>query len=129
MATHTSAIKRNRQALTHRERNRAVLSKLKTLVKRTEIAIENQGLEEAKKILQSTASAFSKAVKKGIIHKNNGARRISRLTIRVNNLAKTPGAPLAEAVEISKKTAKEKSKKRAASKKPKAKTATRKKKE
>lgn len=128
MATHTSAIKRNRQALTRRERNRAVLSKLKTLVKRTEIAIENQGLEEAKKILQSTVSAFSKAVKKGIIHKNNGARRISRLTINVNNLAKTLGAPLTEAAEISKKTAKEKSKKMAASKKPKAKTAPRKKK-
>lgn len=117
MAIHKSAIKRNRQALRRRERNRAVMSELKTLAKKALTAVEDSNLDEAKKVLQSAASAFGRAVAKGIIHKNNAARKISRLTLKVKGLAKGLGAAPAEGEAAAKKAAKAKSKKKAAPKK------------
>lgn len=117
MATHSSSIKRNRQALRRRERNRAVMSELKTLAKRALTAVEDSNLDEAKKVLHSATSAFGRAVAKGIIHKNNAARKISRLTLKVNNLARSLGAAPVEGEEAAKKPAKAKPKKKAAAKK------------
>ncbi|MBI5042636.1 MAG: 30S ribosomal protein S20 [Nitrospirae bacterium] len=125
MATHTSAIKRTRQALTRRERNKAVISAIKTITKKILTAIENNNFDDAKKFLQTAASEFGKAVSKGILHKNNAARNISRLTLKVNNLAKSLGAPSTE--EGAKKTTEAKTQKKAAAKKPKAKSSAKKK--
>ncbi|MBI5181204.1 MAG: 30S ribosomal protein S20 [Nitrospirae bacterium] len=125
MATHKSAAKRTRQALVHRERNRTVISALKTITKKVLTAIENSNLEDAKRSLRLAASTFAKAAEKGIIHKNNAARNISRLTLKVNNLVKSLGAPSTE--EGAKKAVKAKTPKKAAAKKPKAKAASKKK--
>ncbi len=125
MATHKSAIKRTRQALVRRERNRTVISALKTITKKVLTAIENSNLDDAKKSLRLAASTFAKAAEKGIIHRNNAARNIARLTLKVNNLVKSLGAPLTE--EGAKKAIKTKTQKKAAAKKPKAKSAAKKK--
>ena len=125
MATHKSAIKRTRQALVRRERNRTVISALKTITKKVLTAIENSSLDDAKKSLRLAASTFAKAAEKGIIHKNNAARNIARLTLKVNNLVKNLGAPSTE--EGVKKAAKPKTQKKAAAKKPRAKAASKKK--
>lgn len=125
MATHKSAIKRTRQALVRRERNRTVISALKTITKKVLTAIENSNLDDAKKTLRLAASTFAKAAEKGIIHKNNAARNIARLTLKVNNLVKGLGAPSTE--EGAKKAAKPKTQKKAAPKKSKAKSASKKK--
>lgn len=125
MATHKSAIKRTRQAIVRREKNRTAISALKTITKKALTAIENSNIDDAKKFLKLAASAFAKAAEKGILHKNNAARNISRLTLKVNSLAKNIGAPSTE--EGAKKAAKPKTQKKAAPKKSKSKAASKKK--
>ncbi len=89
MATHKSAIKRHKQSLKRHERNIAVKSAIKTLTKKTKLAIEEKDIENAQSFLQRAIRLINKAASKGIIHKNNAARRISRLTKRVNTLSST----------------------------------------
>jgi len=86
MAHHKSAQKRVRSSKRREERNKAALSKVKTLVKKvfaTEDSVKAQEyLKEAVAFLDKTAS-------KGRIHKNNAARKKSALTLHVNKLAAT----------------------------------------
>ena len=86
MATHSSALKRERQAEKRRERNRRVISHLRNLIKKIDIAVEEKKTEDAKTTLAQAISSFHKAVSKGVIHKNNAARKISRLTIKINKI-------------------------------------------
>jgi small subunit ribosomal protein S20 len=79
-----SAIKRARQAEKRNERNRVERSKIKSAVK----AVETTGKEGAAAVLLAAVKTISSAKSKGIIHKNNAARKISRLTRKVNALAK-----------------------------------------
>lgn len=82
-----SALKRVRQAETHRLRNQAVKTKIKTCEKKLDSAIASQDREEidrARKIAEKTVST---AASKGIIHSNTAARKISRIAKRVNALA------------------------------------------
>lgn len=82
-----SALKRARQSAKRALRNRAVKSMLKTLTKRVESAVGEKNIENAKSALNKAISAIDKAVKKGIIHKNTGARRVSRLRRLVNSIS------------------------------------------
>ena len=86
MANHKSAEKRNRQALERRLRNRANRSKLKTVVKNLNDAIDAGAAEDAKEALQTAIPVIAKTASKGTIHKKNASRKISRLTKRVNAL-------------------------------------------
>ena len=79
-----SAIKRARQAEKRNTRNRVERSKIKSAVK----AVETADKEEAAAVLLSAVKTISSAKSKGIIHRNNAARKISRLTRRVNALSK-----------------------------------------
>lgn len=79
MAHSASAIKRVRQNLKRRVRNRSSRSRLRTQVKRLRQAIEASNVAEAKKLLPETASLIDVMVKKGIIHENAGNRYKSRL--------------------------------------------------
>ena len=81
MATHASALKRHRQSLKRKERNRERLSRLKTLTKKAETV---QGPDAAIITLKSATSAIDKAKTKGALHRNTAARKISRLAKRVN---------------------------------------------
>jgi len=84
MKKNLSAIKRARQAEKRNTRNRVERSKIKSIVK----AVETAGEEEAAAVLLSAVKTISSARSKGIIHRNNAARKISRLTRRVNALSK-----------------------------------------
>ena len=64
-------------------RNKMIKSKIKTL----EAAIEANDKAAAEAALQVATSEISKAASKGIYHKNNASRKISRLTLAVNKLA------------------------------------------
>lgn len=86
MANHKSAEKRNRQAQAKRMRNRANRSKMKTLIKNLNEAIEAGNGVEAKTALASAVPVIAKTASKGTIHKKNASRKISRLTKRVNQL-------------------------------------------
>lgn len=86
MATHKSAIKRSRQAVTHRERNSALKSSIRTGVKSVLEAVEGKDPEAAKTALAKAVPQIAKAAAKGAFHKKNASRKISRLTKQVNRL-------------------------------------------
>jgi small subunit ribosomal protein S20 len=84
VANHKSAEKRNRQAQIHRMRNRINRSKMKTVIKTLNSAIESGSADEAKSALTAAVPVIAKTASKGTIHKKNASRKISRLTRRVN---------------------------------------------
>ena len=86
MATHKSAEKRDRQNKKRRARNISAKSALRTKVKTVDAAVEDKKKTEAVAALKTTAPALAKAASKGIIHKKNASRKISRLTKKVNAL-------------------------------------------
>ena len=87
MARHKSAIKRNKQSIVTRGRNRQNLSQLKTQVKKLRTAIDAGDAEGASKLLSETVAEIDKAAKKGVIHDNASDRHKSRLTRKVNALS------------------------------------------
>jgi len=96
-----SAIKRVRQETKRRSRNLAAKRRIKTATKQTQVAIAEKDLKAAHSELLTAISHIDKAIKKGTLHKNTGARRKSSLT-RQYNLASdkaygTESAPKAKA--------------------------------
>jgi small subunit ribosomal protein S20 len=67
----------------NRQKNVAVNSRLKTVVKQAEAAIESKDAEKVKTAVSSALSLIDKAVTKGVIHKNTAARKKSSLQSRV----------------------------------------------
>ncbi|NTV34675.1 MAG: 30S ribosomal protein S20 [Deltaproteobacteria bacterium] len=88
MATHPSAEKRDRQNKKHKIRNSAVKSKTKTEIKKVLAAVEELNRESSEKALKSAITVLKKAASKGVYHKNNASRKVSRLTKKVNALKK-----------------------------------------
>jgi len=86
LATHKSAEKRDRQNKKRRARNISAKSALRTKVKTVDAAVEDKKKTEAVAALKATMPALAKAASKGIIHKKNASRKISRLTKKVNAL-------------------------------------------
>jgi len=84
LANHASAIKRHKQSEKRRVRNAAVKSTLKTAVKKVREAQAAGKADEAKTSLLKAVSELDRAVTKGVLHKNNAARKISRLTKQIN---------------------------------------------
>ena len=87
MANHKSALKRARQNEERRIRNKAVRTQVKNVVKQVRQAVAAQSPEEAAKQIQTAQAVIDKAAKKGVIHTNTAARKISRLTKHVNSLS------------------------------------------
>lgn len=79
MANIKSAMKRARQNEKRRAANRVYRSSARTHIKKARRLIEAGDLEQAEVQVASAISALDKAAQKGIIHKNNAARRKSRL--------------------------------------------------
>lgn len=86
---HPSAIKRARQNVQRNQRNAALRSALRTAVKKVLVAVDQADATAAQTELPQAVRALGKATSKGIIHKNYAARKISRLTRKVNALAAT----------------------------------------
>ncbi|MBQ8412187.1 MAG: 30S ribosomal protein S20 [Lachnospiraceae bacterium] len=87
MANIKSAKKRILVIETKTLRNKMIKSKVKTMVKKVEAAIAAGDKAAAESALKVAISEISKAASKGIFHKNNAARKISRLTVAVNKMA------------------------------------------
>ena len=87
MANIKSQIKRNRQNEKRRVRNRIYRGRARTFVAKARVAIESNS-EEAKEAVLQAVSALDKAAEKGILHKNNAARRKSRLMKRLAAISK-----------------------------------------
>jgi small subunit ribosomal protein S20 len=78
-----SAIKRNKQNEKKRIRNRIYRGKARTFVAKARTAIGEKDAEKANAATLEAISALDKAAQKGVIHKNNAARRKSRLMKRL----------------------------------------------
>lgn len=87
MANIKSAKKRVLVIETKTLRNKAIKSKIKTMVKNVEAAISSGDKVAAEAQLKVAISEISKAASKGIFHKNTASRKISRLTLAVNKMA------------------------------------------
>ena len=82
MANIKSQIKRNKQNEKRNERNKAVKSELKTRV-RTATDAAAAGTDDAEAKLKAAIKRIDTAAAKGVIHKNQAARRKSRLMAQV----------------------------------------------
>lgn len=87
MANHPSAEKRNRQRIKRTDRNRAVQSTVRTLVKRVRTALHAKDQAAASTALKAATVALDKAASKGVVHRKAVSRTISRLSAQVNRLA------------------------------------------
>jgi small subunit ribosomal protein S20 len=90
LANHKSALKRNRQSLVRRERNRANKTKVKTALKKIDAAIEvEDSVEMAQEALVAAVPIIERASVKGAFHKKTASRKISRLARKVNKFARS----------------------------------------
>jgi len=82
-----SAKKRVKTSLKRNARNREWKAKLKGSIKAFERLVAEGKAAEAENQLKETIKVIDTAAGKGIIHKNNAARKKSRLTRMLNNIA------------------------------------------
>lgn len=68
-------------------RNKMIKSKVKTVIKKVEAAIASGDKAAAEKALVVATSEINKAASKGIYHKNNASRKVSRLATAVSKMA------------------------------------------
>ncbi len=87
LANIKSAKKRVIVSQTKAERNKSIKSSVKTSIKKVEAAVAAKDVETAKAALVEAASVIDKAESKGIYHKNNASRKVSRLSKAVNSIA------------------------------------------
>jgi small subunit ribosomal protein S20 len=83
LANIKSAIKRNKQNEKKRLRNRVVRGSTRTFIAKAQKSLVD-GKEDAAEAVKLAISSLDKAATKGVIHKNNAARRKSRLMKRLN---------------------------------------------
>lgn len=87
MANIKSAKKRIKVIETKTARNKAIRSKVKTSIKKVEAAIAAKDKEAAAVALRAATVEIDKAASKGVYHKKNASRKISRLAQAVNKIA------------------------------------------
>ena len=87
LANIKSAKKRILVNQTKAERNKAIKSKVKTSIKKVYAAIEANDAEASKAALKDATVEIDKAASKGVYHKKNASRKVSRLSVAVNKLA------------------------------------------
>jgi small subunit ribosomal protein S20 len=89
VANHASALKRHRQTLKRTARNSALRTRLRHLVRAVRTAVAGSDVADATEKLGHATKALDKAVTKGLIHRNNAARKVSRLSRAVGKLSAT----------------------------------------
>lgn len=107
MANIKSQIKRNRQNEKRRLRNRTARGGARAAVNLARSAFETNS-PEAKEAVLKAISALDKAAQKGVIHKNNAARRKGRLMKKLAALDSTKASaeePAAKKTSAKKKSA------------------------
>ncbi len=77
---HTSALKEARKTKKRTERNFAVKSKIRTMVKKVETAVKNKDVKSAQEQLSVAFSEWDKAAKRNVIHSKSAANQKARLS-------------------------------------------------
>lgn len=86
MAHTKSARKRIRQSAKKQQRNTSLKSKMKTSIKKVLQAIQTGDVHKSEELLVEAVRTIQSTHSKGVIHQNNASRRVSRLTLKVNEL-------------------------------------------
>lgn len=123
MANIKSQIKRNRQNDKRRLRNRVYRGAARTAVKNARAAMAASDPENTRKALLEAISQLDRAAQKGVLHKNNAARRKSRLMKQFAKLGPLPAktemaVPVMAEPEVAAKPKKEPARKRTTKKEP-----------
>jgi len=84
LANHKSALKRHRQSLLARARNRAVKTRVRNVIKTVRAALAGGDTAAAETALLSATKVLDKAATKKIIHWKTAARNISRLSAAIS---------------------------------------------
>jgi small subunit ribosomal protein S20 len=87
MANTASARKRIRQTAKRTARNVARKSRMRTFIKKVETAIAAGDKAAATEALRHARPEMQRAAGKGVVHANTVARKLSRLSLRINGLA------------------------------------------
>ena len=91
MANTSSARKRIRQTEKRTERNRMRRSRVRTFLRKVELALAGGDKGQSETAFKAAAPELQRAVTKGVMHRNTVARKLSRLSARI----KAIGAPSA----------------------------------
>lgn len=86
MANLKSSIKDIKRNQKRRLRNKSAKSAMKTFIKKARLAAASGNTEALQQALAQACSAIDKTAERGIIHKNQAARRKSRLMRYVNQI-------------------------------------------
>ncbi|CAK0749117.1 30S ribosomal protein S20 [Azospirillaceae bacterium] len=86
MANHKSAEKRIRQTERRTEVNRARVSRIRSFVKKVELAIQSGDKVAAAAAFKEAQPEMQRGVTKGVLHLNTVSRKLSRLSARINSL-------------------------------------------
>jgi small subunit ribosomal protein S20 len=87
VANHKDAVKRNRQNHKRRAQNRQYRSRMRGQIKKVRAAIEAGDATGAAAELKSTVGLIHRLASKGILHRRQAGRKISRLQQAVNQLS------------------------------------------
>ena len=87
MANNPGAKKAIRKIEARTEVNRNRRSRVRTFLRKFEEAVSGGDLEAAKSAFTTAQSEVMRAVSKGVMHKNTGSRKVSRLAARLKKLA------------------------------------------
>jgi small subunit ribosomal protein S20 len=104
MANHPSAEKRNRQRVKRTDRNRAVKSAVRTVIKKARVAIESAP-KEAAAVVKAAVRAVDRAKSKGVVHKKAASRKKSRLSRALHKATVANKAPVETKATVAKKLA------------------------
>ena len=86
MKKNKSAIKKAKQSEDKRIRNAHIKSTMKTQIKKAITAIEASDKDNTGELLKSAIASINKAASKNVIHKNNAARKVSRLSRKAHKV-------------------------------------------
>ncbi len=86
MANHESAKKEIKKNEKKRIVNRARIGRIRTFIKRVLHAVDSGNKEVAREEFKKAQPEIHRGVTKGVLHKNNAARKISRLSAKVKAL-------------------------------------------
>ncbi len=87
MANNPGAKKAIRKIARRTEVNKARRSRVRTFVRKFEEALSAGDVAVAKTAFVEAQSELMRAVSKGVVHKNTGARKVSRLAAALKKLA------------------------------------------
>lgn len=88
MANHPSALKRHRQSLKRKARNRSARASMQTSIRKLKVALEGKDAKQTEQALREAVSSIMKKSTKGLLPKRTASRKVARLSAAVHRRAK-----------------------------------------